>query len=97
MLRIGSIFIALTSWTVSTIALTSLMPLEAWAENCSQWDIGGHWVFKQSNGLVVIFDLQQGNNAIGGSGRYDYGGNKKPGIRYGVWRNRGGHGYGFHQ
>ena len=71
MFRIGSILIALSSWIVSNIAFISLLPGEAWAADCSQWDIGGHWEFRQTNGIVAKFDLQQTNNVISGTGRYD--------------------------
>ena len=59
MFRIGSILIALTSWIVANTAFISLLPGEAWAADCSQWDIGGHWEFRQTNGIVAKFDLQQ--------------------------------------
>jgi len=79
MLRIGSIFIALASWTVSTIAFIPLLPAEAWAADCSQWDIGGHWEFRQSNGIKVYFDLEQTGSAISGSGVYGVRGDRNYG------------------
>jgi len=71
MLRIGSIFIAPTSWIVLSVAF--LLPAEAWAADCSRWDIGGHWEVRQSNGIIAKFDLQQNDDVISGTGRYAFG------------------------
>lgn len=70
MFRIGSIFVAPASRIVLSVAFVLLLPAVAWAADCAQWDISGHWEFRQTNGLTVEFELQQTGDAISGTGKY---------------------------
>jgi hypothetical protein len=64
--RIGPVCIAVTTWIIFSAAL---LPSVAEAD-CAQWDLSGHWKFRQTNGFDAYFDLQQTGSAITGTGAY---------------------------
>jgi hypothetical protein len=66
MTRIGTLFIALTSWIVFG-GLVALAPSAAQAD-CAQWDLSGHWEIQQRNGIAVNLDLTQTGTDVQGTG-----------------------------
>jgi hypothetical protein len=69
MTRIGTLSIAFTSWFVFGVSLAVLEPDAAQAD-CAHWDISGHWVIQQGNGITVTMDLTQAGTDVQGTGSF---------------------------
>jgi hypothetical protein len=63
MIRLVTTLIAAAAWC-------AFAPVPGARAACLQWDMSGHWNFRQSNGFVVTTDLQQSGSTLKGKARY---------------------------
>jgi len=68
MTRISAVFI-LTLLSVLGVVGALLLPSAAQAD-CAQWDLSGHWVIQQGNGIFVYVDLTQTGTDVRGTGTW---------------------------
>ena len=68
MTRISAVFI-LTLLSVLGVVGVLLLPSAAQAD-CAQWDLSGHWVIQQGNGIFVYVDLTQTGTDVRGTGTW---------------------------